>query len=335
LARVTSLDIARAAGVSQSTVSRILNDRAPALVTEQTRERVFRLARELNYVPNAAARQLRRRTARAIGLIFPPAAHNVTALYSFAQMFSGIAEAVEAAGYALVLCPSITAERAIQMQHVGQVDGALIILPLVDDPRVRGLLEVGAPLVSMNQMPDEAGLPWVDFDNVGSSRSAVQHLIARGRRRIGFLGWGGLVNTQLRLRGYLEALAAAGLADDSALIKLIPEPLSLAQGTEAMQSLLSLPCPPSAVFCGGDLLAVGMVHAAQARGLSVPQDVAVVGFDDEPASAYLTPALTTVRPPFRTKGRCAAKMIIDLVEGREQNPAGVLLEAELIVRDSS
>lgn len=334
MSRVTSRDVARAAGVSQSTVSRILNGRAPALVTEQTRECVTRLARELDYAPNAAARQLRRRTARALGLIFPSAAHNVTALFSFAQMFSGLAEVTEAAGYALVLCPSTTAERAVEMQRVGQVDGALVILPLVDDPRVRGLLGTGAPLVLMNQVPDADGLNWVDFDNVGSSREAVLHLVAGGHRRVGFIGWTGLVNTQLRLQGYREALAAAGAEEDPALIQSVPEPMLYPQGTEAMRRLLSLPCPPTAVFCGSDLLAVGVLHAAHASGLHVPRDLAVIGYDDEPASAYLKPALTTVRPPFRAKGRAAARMLIDLVEGHDRQPASVLLEAEFVIRDS-
>ncbi|MHB1131780.1 MAG: LacI family DNA-binding transcriptional regulator [Chloroflexota bacterium] len=335
LGRATSRDIARAAGVSQSTVSRILNGRAPALVTAQTRERVVRLAEELNYAPNAAAQQLRRRTARALGLILPPAAHNATALFSFTQMFTGIAEETEAAGYALVLCPSTTTERAVERQRVGQVDGTLVMLPMVNDPRVRELVRLGAPLVLMNQAPAGEGLNWVDFDNMGSSRDAVLYLLGRGHRRIGFICWASLLTAQLRLQGYREALALAGIAEDPSLIQVVPEPMWHPQSATTLRHLLRLPQPPTAVLCASDYLAVALLRAAQAGGFRVPEDLAIVGYDDDPICAYLKPALTTIRPPFRDKGRAAARMLIEVLEDSGPKERSVLLQSELVIRESA
>ena len=333
--RVTSKDVALAAGVSQQTVSRILSGNAPAMVSEVTRQRVQRLAAELGYVPNAAARQLRQRRANALGLMLPSAGQHITAFYSFTQLLTGIAEEAEATGYTLVICPGGAPQQQVKLIRTGQVDGALVMLPLVDDPRLAELARIGAPTVWMNEPPEGVPVSWVDFDNVAAARGAVTHLLARGHRRVGFIGWAGLLNAELRLRGYREALVSHGLAPDEELVVRAPEPREATRGAEAMRQLLALARRPTAVFCSGDFLAFGAMHVAQAAGLRLPDDLAIVGVDDEPASAYQRPPLTTVRPPFRAKGRAAARLLIDLIEGRVVAPAARRLPTELIVRESS
>lgn len=338
---VTSLDVARAAGVSRSTVSRILNGSASEMVSEATRQRVLRLAAEMGYVPNAAARQLRMQQARALGLMLPPVTHGLVETYSFGQLLTGVAEEINAAAYSLVLCPSASESQAVRMWQTKQVDGVLAMHPHRDDRRVMQLARWGAPVVLMNEVTDgpllEAGpVNWVDVDNVGGARSAVSHLLERGHRRIAMIaGRPGYAATSLRVQGYRSAHEAFGLVGDPGLEVYVPEPVLVKEGAAAMRQLLAIADPPTAVFCSGDLLAYGAMHAIEEAGLRVPGDIAVVGFDDEPANAFVRPSLTTVRVPFRAKGRAAARMLIDLVEGRLEAPASRKLAAELVVRESS
>ena len=335
-ARVTSLDVARAAGVSRSTVSRILNGVASDMVSEETRARVIRLAAELGYVPNAAARQLRLQRARALGLLLPSIAHDLTETYAFAQQLAGIAEGISADGYSFILCPAISTVQALAMFQTTRIDGALVMHPRVDDPTVAALLAAKAPVVLMNQVPDATGLSWVDIDNLGGARAATRHLIERGHRRIGFIaGRGDYVVTHLRLQGYQEALAASGIAASPNDVALVPEPVLGPEGAAAVHQLLQQPRPPTAFFCAGDVLAVGAMRAVEEAGLRVPDDVALIGFDDEPTSAFQRPPLSTVAAPFRAKGRAAARALIELIEGEQSTHVRLSLPVEVVARGSS
>ncbi|MCL5108472.1 MAG: LacI family transcriptional regulator [Chloroflexi bacterium] len=335
-ARVTSKELAAAAGVSPSTVSRVLNGVAHDMVSEETRARVIRLAAEMGYVPNAAARQLRTQRAQALGLLLPSIAHELAGNYPLLQQLAGIAEGFQSMGYNFVLCPALSGNEPMRLFRNAQIDGVLVMHPKEDEPCLVELHEAGVPIVVLNELPADCDLPWVDIDNVGGARQITEHLLQRGHRRIGHIyGRPGYVVTGLRMRGYCQALAGAGIGIDEDLLAVVPEPAQGPQGTEATRRLLALPDRPTAVFCHGDLLAHGALRAVEELGLRVPEDVAVVGFDDEPSSAYQRPALTTVRAPFREKGRVAARLLVELVEGRVLAERRVKLAAELVVRASS
>jgi LacI family transcriptional regulator len=334
--RVTSKDLAVAAGVSTYTVSRVLNGVAHSMVSAETRARIVRLAAEMGYVPDAAARQLRTGKVNALGLLLPSIAHELAGNYPLLQQIAGIAEGFQAHGYHFVLCPVTADQQPMRLFDDCHIAGVLVMHPQVNEPCLADLEQAGVPFVVMNELPAGSSAAWVDIDNVGGSRLATEHLLARGHRRIGYIyGRPGYVVTGLRLAGYQQALAAAGAPSEDDLLAEVPEPASGPQGTEALRRLLALPNRPTAVFCHGDLAAQGALRAAEEAGLRVPADIAVVGFDDEPSSAYLRPALTTVHAPFRQKGAIAARLLVNLVEGREPEQRQVRLGTQLVVRQSS
>ncbi len=334
--RLTSHDVAAAAGVSRSTVSRVLNGASLDLISPETRARVLRFTAELGYVPHAAARQLRLGRSRGIGLLLPSLTHHLASTHAFAEFLSGIAEVTDAAGYSIVLVSAGSPRLAFQAVRTGQVDGVLVMHPLEGDPLVRGVLQMGSSVVLMNQPPDGLTVSWADVDNFGGVRDAMRHLLERGHRRIGYIsGRPGSIVARLRMSGYRDALIAHGLEPSDALIVTVSEPMLPPQGRAAMVELLSRPEPPTAVLCYRDQLAFGALRAVEESGRRVPRDVAVVGFDDEPMSAYERPPLTTIRADFRAKGHAAASILIDLVEGRATGPTRVMLPTELVIRESS
>jgi DNA-binding LacI/PurR family transcriptional regulator len=336
LDRVTSLDVARKAGVSRSTVSRVLNGVASDLVSKETQGRVLKVAADLGYFPNAAAQQLRMGRSGALGLILPSPVYYLTSNYAFGQFLTGIAEVTEAAGFSLLLCPGNSSGQAARFLQNGQVDGALVLHPHKNDPMFNGLGHLGSPVVFMNQVAPDLGASWVDLDNQGGVRKAIDHLISKGHRRIGLIvGRAGFVVTEARHEGYCQGLLAGGLALDSSLVVFVPDPRLPPQGADGMLRLLALPDPPTAVLCLPDQLAMGAMTVAKEAGLRIPQDVAIVGFDDDPAAAYQNPLLTTVRGDFRGKARVAARMLIDFIEGKLEPPATILLPTELVIRQSS
>ncbi len=256
--------------------------------------------------------------------------------HAFAQFLNSITEVSDKAGYSLLVSPASSPERTVQMFRNRQIDGVLITHPRELDACLDELLRNGAPVVLMNQPMNGREVNWVDFDNVGATRAAVQHLIERDHRRIGCItSEPGFMVAALRLRGYREALERNGLQVRSEFVVSARGPLLASQGAEAMKQLLAFPEPPTAVMCYRDQLAFGALRAIEEAGLRVPGDIAVVGFDDDPASAYQHPPLTTVRADFRATGRAAASMLIDLIEGRGSRGSNVLLPTELIVRQSS
>ncbi|MDA8216262.1 MAG: LacI family DNA-binding transcriptional regulator [Dehalococcoidales bacterium] len=334
--RVTSRDVALAAGVSRQTVSSILNGSASSMVTEATRERVLGLAAEMGYVPNAAARQLRMQRANSVGLLLPSPTHYVTGTFAFSEFLTGISEVTDERGYDVVLCQRGLALPVVQMLQNGRVDGALLMHTPERETDLLELAKVGTRVVLMNRPADGMPFNWVDVDNCGGMRQATLHLLDRGHRRIGFISsWRRLLLTTLRLRGYHEALVARGLQPNDELVVFTPEPVTPRQGAAAMRRLLCLSERPTAVLCTGDQLAIGALSAVAEVGLQVPADIALVGMGDEPICAFQRPPLTTVRLPYRAKAQSAAGMLLDLIEDVAPGPNCLLLPAELVVRESA
>jgi LacI family transcriptional regulator len=332
----TSLrDVARLAGVSVPTASQALNGRAR--ISAKTRKRVAEAARRLRYTPHAAARRLILGRSDAVAIV---PGSNMTGIFSdlfYRAVLTGVGGAFEEAGYRMLITPPLRGASQpppfVQMARAREVDGVLIAGE-VDARWVDDAVETGTPVVLLdNHLPGTA-VPAVVNDNAGGAYRATQHLIELGHTRIGFVGAtvGYPFGRETR-DGYRRALADAGLSPDPALERLVP--IDAERAREAADALLSLAEAPSAIFAVTDLLALGIIAAAQERGLAIPQDLSVVGMDDIELAALTTPPLTTVRVAKEEMGRRAAQVLLDLVRGREVSPRVVVLPNDLVVRGTT
>jgi LacI family transcriptional regulator len=331
-ARITIREVADLAGVSIATVSRVVNGRAD--VSDETRRVVQEVIREHGYSANRNARGLSAGRTGLVGVLVPL----VYPAY-FASILSGVAEALHEHDLRLVLSPTgHEHDREVtlldRLMH-GMTDGALIILPEESSEELERLLEDGYRFVVLDPlMPLDDRIPSVSAAHTSGADQAMQHLLDLGHRRIAQItGPRGWVATEDRRRGYHAALAAAGIPLDPALeVEAEPE---IASGGEAANVLLSLPDPPTAIFAFNDNIAIGAVQAAHARGLRVPEDLSVVGFDDVEHATIVSPALTTVRQPLAEMGRTAVSLLMRLLERQRFETLHVELATRLVVREST
>jgi len=336
--RVTLKDIAREAGVTYQTVSKILLG-SEINVSSEVRSRVEAIAAELGYVPNVTARNLRARNSYLIGyswqLELPGQLNPV--LEGFVQ---SIVDHSERAGYHILMFPrhpneDMTAAYA-ELARTGRVDGFILSSLEYNDPRIPMLQQLNVPFVAFGQTGSRDSFPYVDVDNRAGMRMAVEHLLEQGHTRIGAIVWPetSRVGTD-RLNGYIDAMQAAGLVIDPEWIKRGEGVFE--HGYEATLELLALEAyrRPTAIVTLLDLLAIAAMRAVQECGLKVGHDVAIIGFDDVPIIQYLQPALTSVRQPVWEVGRCAVEMLISLVEHRPVEKQQILLPPDLIIRESS
>jgi len=330
--RVTIREIADLAGVSIATVSRVLNERDD--VSEETRELVRRIVREHGYRANRSARGLSRGRTGLVGVLVPL----VHPAY-FSAILSGAAEALYEQDMRVVLSPTQHEhEREVslvdRLAH-GLTDGALLVLPEESSPELERLLDEGYRFVVVDPLRAlPSRVPSVSAAHASGADQALRHLLELGHRRIAVVtGPRGWVATEDRRRGYHAALAAAGIMPDPELE--VEADFEIDGGARATDALLSLPEPPTAIFAFNDNLAVGAVHAARARGLSVPGDLSVVGFDDVEHATIVSPRLTTVRQPLAEMGRMAVSLLMRLLEGQRFETLHVELATRLVVRDST
>jgi DNA-binding LacI/PurR family transcriptional regulator len=328
-ARATIHDVAAEAAVSAATVSRVLN--GTANVMPETVARVRAAVTKLNFVPNSVARNLSLRRTNTLGLLFP----EISGPF-FSESLRGIEAVASAGGYNLLIysMSAHTNTSAIATVPVGahNADGLLIMGDAVTDDFVRKLYASQVPLVLVYRSLPDLPLPSVTVENKDGARRLVEHLIGLGHRRIAFItGPQENEDTHWRARGYYEALAAHGLQADPALV--VAGGFSEASGAEATRELLARGVVFSALFASDDEMAIGAMATLAAAGRRVPQDVAVVGFDDIVTARYVQPALTTVRAPTEQVGREAVRLLIAAIRG-EPPPATVLLPVELVIRQS-
>ena len=331
--RPTSADVAAAAGVSRTTVSFVLNDRAGVTIPESTRRRVIDAATRLGYYPSSVARQLAGGASRALGLVLrqtPEQAANDAVL---AETMRGLARAARAANHRVLLETLAPGEgHYADLLRSGRTDGIIVSGPRFDDEELVELVREGFPVVIQGASPG-LDVPSVDVDNFAGARFAVEHLLALGHRRIACITNAPLAYTASseRLAGYREVLAAAGIAEEP---ELIAEGAFDAQsGHRAMADILRR-TTPDAVFVASDVVAFGAFAGLRDAGLSVPRDVSVVGFDAIPLSAYIDPPLTTIRLPAFDLGLAAGRAILQRIAGR-LDADRTLLPTELIVRAST
>jgi LacI family transcriptional regulator len=329
--RLTIREIADLAGVSIATVSRVLNGRDD--VADETRDQVTRVIRENGYMASRSARGLSAGRTGLVGILVPL----VFPAY-FSAILAGAAEALSERDLQIVLSPTAN-EHDREVSGLdrlrGVTDGALIILPQESSEELERLLDRGYRFVVLDPlMPLDQRIPSVSAAHASGADQATRHLLDLGHRRIAQInGPSGWVATEDRRRGYRAALAAAGILSDPRLeMSAIPE---IGPGREAAERLLDLDDPPTAIFAFNDNIAIGAMQAARARGLSVPEDLSVVGFDDVEHATIVTPALTTVRQPLAEMGRTAVSLLNRLLEGQRFETLHVELATRLVVRDST
>ena len=323
-------DVARQAGVSIATVSRVLNGTAP--VIDETAERVHTAIAELHYVPRAAARGLASRRTNTLGLLLPEIGG-----WFFPSMLRGIEAAAREAGYDLLIhtveatYPLKASRRALGMHNT---DGLIVFTNSVEQHELEHLKQSGFPVVLLHQTPPESlDIPVVTIENKSGAQKLVDHLIeVHGCRRIAFLqgpeehedsGW--------RERGYRESLEAHGLPFDASLVAIGEFDEDVAEA--AVGQWLMDGVEFDAIFSGDDDASIGVLTALQRAGRRVPDDVAVVGFDDVPVARFLTPPLTTVRAPTEEVGRDAVSQLVRVIRGERADPL-ILLPTELVIRKS-
>jgi LacI family transcriptional regulator len=332
LTKPTIRDIAGLAGVSIATVSRVLNGRPD--VSEETREAVLRVVREHRYSANRNARGLSAGRTGLIGVTLPI----VQAPY-FSFILSGAAEALYERDMRVVLCPTqhehdrevSLLERVVD----GVTDGALLVLPEESNEELRALSGHGYRFVVVDPLrPLDESIPAVSAAHSSGANEAMQHLLSLGHRRIAAItGPSGWMATTERLKGYHAALGAAGVMPDPELT--VESDFRISGGSEAASRLLDLADPPTAIFAFNDNLAIGVLQAARARGLSVPDDLSIVGFDDTEEAPIVSPPLTTVRQPLAEMGRMAVSLLLRLLENQSFETLRVELATKLVLRDST
>jgi LacI family transcriptional regulator len=329
--RPTIFDVARTAGVSYSTVSRVVNDYAH--VNETTRERVQAAMRELGYVAHVTARALASGRTQAIGLL----AQEIDNPF-FSVVIKGVDQAVSLADYDLLLCTTHSrrekeAEYVARLSH-GMVDGLLIVLPTGLPEYVAQLRAEEYPFVLIDHDSDAPGCNVVNAANRAGTTEGIAYLISLGHRRIGFItGRQDVGAARERLAGYRDALAEAGIRADDSLVAT--GDFLEARGREAALELLALPDPPTAIFASSDAAAFGVLGAARDAGLAVPGDLSVLGFDDIVEASYVGAALSTVRQPLREMGRVAVQRLISLLDDPAQPDARLVMDTELVIRQTT
>jgi DNA-binding LacI/PurR family transcriptional regulator len=331
--RPTIADVARKAGVSRGAVSFALNDRPG--VADDTRQRIRDAADELGFTPSHRARALSASPALAVGLVIARQPETLSSDPFFPAFIAGIEKTLAERGQALLLqvVPDQESERAgyEALAANGRVDGVVLTDLRVDDPRSALLESLGLPTVVIAPAAVEGPWPVVAVDDRPGISAAVDHLVSLGHRRIAHVaGPAEFVHSRSRQGAWAEALAAAGLPESPC----VWSDFSPSGGAQATQRLLDLAQPPTAIVFANDLMAIAGTAAAQARGLHVPDDLSVVGFDDTAISGYLRPPLTTVRTDAVGWGEAAAHCLLDLIDGgtcsHEQLPP-----PELVVREST
>lgn len=330
--RPTIADVARAAGVSKGAVSFVLNGRGG--VSTQTREHILAVIDELGWVPSRRARGLSTSRAYALGLVIARPADLLGTDPFFAQFIAGAEAELSGGGSVLVLqvvAPSQQEQAYRALAADRRVDGVFLLDLRVDDPRIRLVEELGLPAVTVNHPQTASPFPAVNVDDVPAVRAAIEHLVSLGHRRIGHVsGPPGFVHSAARRRAWADALKAAGIPRGP----LVRGDFTPRSGARATRKMLDQPDPPTAIVFANDLMAMAGMAVAQERGVHVPGALSVVGFDDLPLADHLHPPLTSVRADVVKWGQTAARVLLDLTDGRSTHDID-LPPAELVIRGST
>ncbi|MCG7527689.1 LacI family transcriptional regulator [Streptomyces sp. OfavH-34-F] len=333
--RPTLEEVAARAGVGRGTASRVIN--GSPRVSAHTREAVEAAVAELGYVPNRAARALAGNRTDAIALVVPESESRFFAEPYFSDIVRGVGAALADTDMQLLLTlvgSDRERRRLAQYLTAHRVDGVLLVSVHADDPLPDLLEQLGMPAVMNGRRSAAESLSSVDSDNFEGARGAVEHLVSRGRRAIATItGRLDVYASQSRLDGYRQAVSDAGLEPDERLVA--PADFTEEGGARAMRDLLDRRPDVDAVFAASDVMAAGARQVLREAGRRIPDDIALIGFDDSAVARHMDPALTSVRQPIEEMGRTMTRLLLDMIAGEHADRAQIVLPTELVVRDSS
>jgi LacI family transcriptional regulator len=323
-------DVAKRAGVSTATVSRVFNH--SGLVDDETGRRVLQVAKQLHYTPNLAGRSLSTRKSNAIGLLLPD-------LYGefFSEIIRGVDETAQKNKYHLLVSSSHNdreeIEAALQMTR-GRVDGVIVMSPDLDARSLNENIPNTLPIVLLNCYVDGGAFDSINLDNFGGAYAMTKHLIEHGHKDVAMIkGPDKNYDAAERLRGYRSALREGGVLHDASLE--VAGSFSESSGYDAVRQLLSKPNRPTAIFAANDTTAIGALSALQAAGIGVPEEVALAGFDDIPIAQYLRPSLTTVRVNIHDLGAYSTDRIIHAIDEKNKHVKKQIVAPTTIVTRES
>jgi LacI family transcriptional regulator len=344
--KITIIDVARLANVSRTTVSRVINHKSD--VDPATRERVMRVIEETGFVPDVAASGLAGGRNRLIGMFVPSFTWS-----NIPDIIRGIAMAINSTAYEMILYSYNDEDQSRDRRDAinrilatNLTSGILAIYPGHASEQIAQIYHQGRPIVVIDDQREHQ-IPWITIDDVTGAQLAVQHLIALGHRRIAHIkGPEDYLATHHRVEGYRRALAEAGISYDPELV--LPGDFMPPSGHEGMLRLLALPPEqrPTAIFTSADQAAYGVLAAAEEKGISIPDEMALVGFDDDPLSTHLHPPLTTVHQPSYEMGKQAIELLLSMIATEEAKHSGfvparndvsiphIVLPTHLVVRVS-
>jgi LacI family transcriptional regulator len=337
--KVTARQVAEHAGVSQTTVSFVLNHVLKANISEATRDRVLRTAQELGYVPDVAARSLARGRSSTIGLVISHPHAQVFRDEYMPNILTGISQVTRESNYHILVemvdavCQTNTHRTMLKSKEVMGLIVQLYSPTQEDIIELRSLASAGFPIVSLSVLDSQISA--VTMNSFVGVRKIVEHLIGLGHQHIGCISYapqGRDPEATGRMDVYQQTLRDAGIDPDPAFVRFgeyDPD-----TGYREMQALLRLDPRPTAIFAMNDVMAFGAIAAITEAGLRVPDDIAVVGFDDVRLARYTMPALTTVRAPDVERGKQAARMLLGLIEGQVPTPLHLELGTEIVIRES-
>ena len=329
----TIYTVAKRAGVSTATVSRVMSQ--PDIVSPGTRHKVLQAVEDLGYTPNSAARHLRTLRSGKLLVTVPDISNPF-----FALILQGIEDAAHRDGYAVLLGDTqhdeTREERYALMLRRKEADGLIFLghrLPEAAQAFIRSIAPRCAPVVNSCEFSPKLGVPGVHIDNAKAASDAIDHLYRLGHQHIGIVT-GPLVSplSRDRLRG-VKTRAKLGGAEPG--LEIVTGNFSIESGAEAADRLLSQPSPPTAIFCFNDEMAIGVLDIARQRGVRVPRDLSVVGFDDIRFSRFVDPPLTTIAQPMRDIGEASVRLLLDILQGRITTPQSITLPHTLIIRSTT
>jgi DNA-binding LacI/PurR family transcriptional regulator len=329
----TIKDIAKACNVSTATVSYVINGKNTLL--PETRERVMRKMKEMNYHPSAVARGLTNKRMNTLGILFDNVGSEIAIWHPYTSgILQGIVAASAAAGYNVTLFTELwqDKEKSLPKLRDQRTDGLIVVAPPADTDILPSLQSAGLKVVTVSSQSGPYGMPSVDVDNAAGIRLAVQHLQALGHQKIAFLGGEmNMFSAIVRLDAFQAALQAANVFVPPEYISASSYQDPAAADRQARR-LMTQTAPPTAIVAGNDQIAIAVLNAADALGVSVPEQLSIVGFDDIPDAALVRPALTTVRQPLMEIGAGAAELLLRTLGGEPVPAEYVLIKPALVVR---
>lgn len=333
--KITIEDIAREAKVSKMTVSRVLNGKN--YVAKETVEKVKNVIRKLDYQPNLIARSLSQKKTMILGVVIPRADKIFLDDY-IAQVLSGITSVALKNDYKILMIAYNKFQNEtmdyLSIAKSKLIDGMILLKSKKSDYHINVLAESGFPFILVNQKRNSNGINYVDSENIAGAKKAVQYLYNKGHRKIAFVvGNTDETNANDRLNGYKKTLKELNLPFRKEFIIYGKFEKEIAY--KETDKLLKLKDPPTAIFCSDDYMAIGVINKIKESGLKVPQDIAIIGFDNIEIGKYMKPALTTIKQPMYEIGKLTTSILLDLISGKVKTPVKKLLKTEIVVRESA